>query len=382
MINTTETLAQLVAIDSRNPSLGEGPGETAAVAYCADLLRAHGFAITWIEPVAGRPSALAHLPGTGGGRSVMLNGHVDTVGFGAMQDPLAPRVEGAHMHGRGSYDMKGGVVAVLAAAAAIADGPRIPGDLYVAIVADEEHASLGTEAVLAHMAARQLRADYGIVAEPTEYGLCVAHKGFVWATITTHGRAAHGSRWEQGVDAIARMGRVLVALDQLDQQLHTRPAHPLLGVPSLHASLISGGVELSTYPKRCELQIERRTTPGESVAQVERELRELLDALAAADPTFQADLEIGLARSPMEAGLDTPIVAALRSAGVRALGRELDLFGMSGWTDAALMADAGTQSVLLGPCGDGAHADVEWVELESVERCAAIYADVVRSLCG
>lgn len=382
MINTTEVLAQLVAIDSRNPALGEGPGEAAAVAYCADLLRAHGFEVALIEPRPGRPSALARLAGLGGGKSIMLNGHVDTVGFGAMQDPLSPQIEGERMHGRGSYDMKGGVVAVLAAAAEIAAGSRLPGDLYVAIVADEEHASLGTEAVLAHMAAHQLRADYGIVAEPTEYGLCVAHKGFVWATITTHGRAAHGSAWEQGVDAIARMGRVLVQLELLDQQLHTRARHALLGVPSLHASLISGGVELSTYPKLCELQIERRTTPGETLAQVERELRELLAGLAAADPTFQADLELGLARSPMEAGLETPIVAALRRAGAKALGRELELFGMSGWTDAALMADAGMQSVLLGPCGQGAHADVEWVDLPSVARCAAIYADVVRELCG
>ncbi|MDZ4721663.1 MAG: M20/M25/M40 family metallo-hydrolase, partial [Roseiflexaceae bacterium] len=276
----------------------------------------------------------------------------------------------------------GGVAAILTAAAQIASGPQLAGDLYVAMVADEEHASIGTAAVLEYMAAHGLHADYGIVAEPTDCGLCVAHKGFVWATISTYGRAAHGSAWEEGIDAIVRMGRVLIAIEQLDQDLHLRPAHALLGVPSLHASLIGGGVELSTYPAHCELQIERRTIPGESIAQVWSEFDHLLSNLRAADPLFRAELALGLARSPMEAGFETPIVAALRSHGAQALGHELALFGMSGWTDAALMADAGIASVLFGPCGHGAHADEEWVDLASVATCATIYANVARQICG
>jgi acetylornithine deacetylase len=383
MINTTELLAQLVAIDSRNPALGaDAPGELHAAKFVATFLLANQFDVTIIEPTLGRPSVLGRLPGSAGGAALMLNGHLDTVGFGGMPDPLDPRVADGRMRGRGSYDMKGGVAAILAAAAEIAAGPRMSGDLYIAAVADEEHASIGTEAVLAYMAEHGLHADYGIVAEPTDYGLCVAHKGFVWATISTGGQAAHGSAWQEGIDAIARMGRVLVAIEQLDQDLHTRAAHPLLGVPSLHASLIRGGVELSTYPAHCELQIERRTIPGESVAQVWSELDHVLNNLHVADPRFRAELALGLARSPMEAGLNTPIVAALRSAGAQALGRELALFGMSGWTDAALMADAGIASVLFGPCGHGAHADQEWVDLASVANCAAIYADVARQICG
>ncbi len=381
-INPNDVLAGLVAIDSRNPALGAGPGEQAAIAFCATFLREHGFDVTLIEPVAGRPSLLGRLAGTGGGRTLMLNGHVDTVGFGAMVNPLSPVVVSNRMHGRGSYDMKGGVAAILAAAAEIAAGPRMRGDLLIAIVADEEHASLGTEAVLAYMAANQIHADAGIVAEPTEYDLCVAHKGFVWATIHTTGRAAHGSKWQDGIDAIAHMGRVLVALEQLDQQLHQRPAHPILGVPSLHASLIQGGVELSTYPGRCELQIERRTIPGETASQVQSELQAIIDTLRHADSHFDAQLTLGLARSPMEASLDTAIVAAMRTAGKQILGQELTIFGMSGWTDTALMADFGIPSILLGPCGAGAHADEEWVDLESVQKCAQIYINVARQICG
>ncbi len=382
-INSTELLAQLVAIDSRNPALVPGaPGEPQAAAYAAAFLRANHFEVTIIEPTPSRPSVLGRLPGSGGGQALMLNGHVDTVGFGGMPDPLDPRIADGRMHGRGCYDMKGGVAAILTAAAQIASGPQLAGDLYVAMVADEEHASIGTAAVLEYMAAHGLHADYGIVAEPTDCGLCVAHKGFVWATISTYGRAAHGSAWEEGIDAIVRMGRVLIAIEQLDQDLHLRPAHALLGVPSLHASLIGGGVELSTYPAHCELQIERRTIPGESIAQVWSEFDHLLSNLRAADPLFRAELALGLARSPMEAGFETPIVAALRSHGAQALGHELALFGMSGWTDAALMADAGIASVLFGPCGHGAHADEEWVDLASVATCATIYANVARQICG
>jgi acetylornithine deacetylase len=382
MVDITKLLADLVAIDSRNPALGAGPGEQQITRYCEGFLQRHGFAVTWIEPVAGRPSLLARLAGSGGGQHLLLNGHVDTVGFGGMADPCVAREAGGRLYGRGSYDMKGGVAAILACAAEIAARPRMAGDLLVAIVADEEHASLGTEAVLAHMAAHGLTAQAGLVAEPTEHQLCVAHKGFVWATIATNGRAAHGSRWQEGIDAIAHMGRVLGALETLDRELHQRPAHALLGVPSLHASLIQGGVELSTYPGRCELQIERRTVPGESLDQVRSEFETLLASLRAADPAFQAELTLGLARSPMEAAEGSAIVAATRQAGQRILGAPLTLFGMSGWTDAALMADAGIPSILLGPCGEGAHADEEWVDLNSVARCAAIYTDIASQICS
>jgi acetylornithine deacetylase len=380
-VDLVELLAQMVAVDSRNPALTAGvPGEAVIAALTADFLESHGFDVALVEPTYGRPSVVARLRGKGGGRSLMLNGHYDTVDFGAMAQPITPRVEDGRMYGRGSYDMKGGLAAVLAAGAKLAAGPRLRGGIIIAAVADEEHASIGTEAALAYMKANNLNADAGIVAEPTEQALCVAHKGFVWATIATKGRAAHGSIWEEGIDAIAHMGRVLNALERYDQGLHTRLSHALLGVPSVHASLISGGIGLSTYPPSCELQIERRTVPGETLASVSTELDSLLDALRA-DRQFQATLTFGLSRSPMEAGHDAPIVAALRAAATAVLGRAPGLVGMSHWTDAALMADAGIPSVLYGPSGDGAHADIEWVDLASVANCSEVYVHVARALC-
>src|SRR5262245_31574079 len=301
MITTEELLARLVAIDSRNPALVPGgPGETAITGVVAEFLRAAGLEVELVEPQPGRPSAVGRLAGLGGGRNLLLNAHTDTVGFGAMADPLTPRVEDGCLYGRGSYDMKSGLAAVLVAAAELARGPRLRGDVIVTIVADEEHASLGTEAAIAHLQAIGARADGAIITEPTDMRLCLAHRGFAWATITTHGRAAHGSRRADGVDAIAHMGRVLVALEQFDRELQARPAHPLLESGALHASLIEGGTELSTYPSRCVLQIERRTLPGETAESVAGELESLLDELRAADPRFSADVELTLFRAPME----------------------------------------------------------------------------------
>ncbi len=382
-VDTIRLLAELVSIDSRNPVLVPGaPGEAQIAEFTATFLERYGFEVERVEPQPGRVSIIGRLPGSGGGRSLLLNGHYDTVAFGDMENPLEPRMARGRLYGRGSYDMKGGLAAVLAAAARVAAGTRLKGDLIVAAVADEEHASVGTESALAWMRQAGWHADFGIVAEPTELQLCVAHTGFAWATITTRGRAAHGSAWQEGIDAISHMGRVLAALERHDQQLHARTSHPLLGVPSLHASLIHGGDGLSTYPSACVLEIERRTLPGETVPRVAAEFQQILDGLARADQHFHASLELGLAREPMEAALDTALVVELRQAAESRLGSEPSLFGMSGWTDAALQAEAGIPSVLFGPHGAGAHADEEWVDLESVEQCAAIFADVARKICG
>ena len=378
-----DLLAQLVAIDSRNPALAhDGPGEAAIAEVVAMFLRAGGLAVELAEPQPGRPSVIGRLPGAGGGRVLLLNAHMDTVGFGAMPSPLVPRVEEGRLYGRGAYDMKGGLAAVLVAAATLARGERLRGDLIVTAVADEEHASIGTEAVLAHLQAAGVRADGAIVTEPTDLQLCVAHKGFAWATITTHGRAAHGSRRADGIDAIAHMGRVLGALERLDDELQARPAHPLLGHGSLHASLIDGGTELSTYPARCVLKIERRTLPGETSGSVAGEIAAILDRLRADDPRFSAEAELTLFRPPLETAASEPIVAALAGAAAHALSAPPPLVGATFWMDAALLSAAGIPTAIFGPRGAGPHADVEWADLASVQICAEVLVDAARAFCN
>jgi acetylornithine deacetylase len=242
-------------------------------------------------------------------------------------------------------------------------------------VADEEFASVGTEAVAA-----TLRADAAIVTEPTEMKLAVAHRGFVAMEVEVQGRAAHGSRPHLGIDAIAKMGRVLVGIEELDGRLRANPTHRYLGSGSVHASLIEGGQEYSSYPARCVVQAERRTIPGETVELAERELKEIIDGAAEGDPDFSADLRIPFSREPFELAEDAEIAEAVRRHATAVLGAEPETVGVSFWADSALLAAAGIPTVLFGPVGEGAHAEVEWVDVESLERCVEIYVRVAAEL--
>jgi acetylornithine deacetylase len=330
----------------------------------ADRLGGAGLEVHVEEAAAGRPNVVGVARGTGGGRSLVLNAHTDTVGLLEPDGGLAPRVEGDRLYGRGSYDMKGSLAAVLAAAAECgALGLR--GDVIVAAVVDEEAASIGTERFL-----QRWRADAAIVAEPTDERLCVAHRGWVAFDVETQGRAAHGSRPDLGVDAIARMGPVLVAIDEHDRELQARPPHALLGTGSVHASVIEGGQEYSSYPARCLLQGERRTIPGERREDVEAELRGLLG-----DSGGSVSFPFG--RDPMEVSPDEPIVRAIQAC----TGTD-EVHGAPFWTDAALFTEAGIPAVLYGPAGGGAHAAVEWVDLASLDRCRDLYVAVARAFCA
>jgi acetylornithine deacetylase len=375
----TKTLTELVQINSINPSLiPGGAGETEIAAYIAQALRDIGLEVAVHEPEPGRVSVVGTLKGRGGGRSLMLNGHIDTVGVEGMAEPFSGSVRDGKVYGRGAYDMKGGVVACIAAAKALVDaGISLGGDLLVAAVADEEYASIGTAEVIKHYPV-----DGAIVTEPTELRISLAHKGFVWLEVETTGRAAHGSRFDLGIDANMRMGRFLAELDKLEQALRARPDHPLVGPPSLHAALLKGGTALSAYAASCQLQIERRTIPGETEAQVVAEIQTIIDRLAAADPTFKATVKAFFVRDPFEVSPEAPIVQTLSRAAAQVLGREPSPVGQTGWLDSALLAAAGIETVVMGPSGAGAHADEEWVEIDSVADMALILAQAAVSYCG
>jgi acetylornithine deacetylase len=360
-----ELLADLVRIDSINPDLIDGAaGEEEIARFVARWLEGAGLEVEVDRVAPGRFNTVGIARGSGGGKTLLLNAHLDTVGVAGMERPLEPVVENGRLHGRGSYDMKAGLAAImLAGADAVRAG--LAGDVIVTAVCDEEVASIGT----ARVAARY-RADAAIVGEPTELRLALAHKGFVGFEIETKGRAAHGSRPDLGVDAIAHMGHVLVGIEELDRRLRAVPTHPLLGSGSLHASVIEGGQEFSSYPERCLLKGERRTIPGESEAHVEGELRELLGDVA-------GEIRVVVAREPFETAGDAPIASLVaRHAG------DPEVVGVPFWADSALLSSAGIPTVVFGPAGEGAHAVEEWVDLASAERCAEIYAAVARELCA
>ncbi len=371
-----ELTRALVAIDSVNPALVEGgAGEGAIARFVAGWAASCGLEAELIEPTAGRPSVLVRARGSGGGSSLLLCAHLDTVGVEGMERPFELRVEGDRMYGRGAYDMKSGLAAALLACRAAGE-LGLAGDVIVAAVADEEHASIGVQDAL-----RSVRADAAIVTEPTELELTIAHKGFAWLEVEVHGIAAHGSAPARGVDAIVKMGPILTGIDALGRELAERP-HPALGPGSVHASLIEGGRELSTYPDRCVVQLERRTLPGESRASVERELEALLERCRAADPELVVSQRTLLVRDPFEVPESARVVQAVLRAATAELGAPPPLVAVPYWADSAFIAAAGIPTVLFGAGGAGAHATEEWVSISQVASVTRILVAVARELCA
>jgi acetylornithine deacetylase len=366
----TELLVALVGIDSQNPSLVPGaPGEAPIAAYCVEWLRRRGVD-AWTEEVApGRSNAVARVNGTMPDAGVLaLCAHLDTVSTEGMTAPLAARVEGGRVYGRGAYDMKASVAAILWAMAELAADPPAC-TVLAALVADEEYASAGAYDFVARR-----RVDACVVTEPSERRLVLAHKGFVWVEVETTGTAAHGSRWQDGASAIARMARIAAALDVHDADVLRRRTHPLLGPASMHCATIAGGEGWSTYAERCVLRVERRTLPGETPALVLDEIRAVV-----AGAGEEAEIREVLSRPPLECEAASPLAVAVRASVAAATGETPADAGVAYWMDAAVFAEAGAATVNYGPTGAGAHAAVEWVEIDSMVECAHVLVGTART---
>ena len=366
-------LQQLVGIPSVNPIIAPsaGTGERAIAEFACEWLKQRGVD-AWVDVVEDDRCNVVAQTGRGNGPVLVACAHTDTVQTDGMEiPPLEPRVDGNRVYGRGSYDMKGGVAAVLCAAAALAERD-LAGRFMVALVCDEEYASIGAQHFVAHY-----KADACVVTEPTTHGmaeLITTHKGFVWLEVTTRGVAAHGSRWDVGVSAIQRMGAVISAFDAFDRDVLRKRMHPLVGPASMHCALVQGGSGVSTYAAQCTLSVERRTIPGETPEQVLSELR----ALVADD----VDVRITLTRPPLSGSADSRIAHCARDAMLRVTGVAPAIAGVAYWMDAALFAEAGMETVNFGAVGDGAHAAVEWVDLDSVVQCARALFETGADFCS
>ena len=365
----------LVSTPSVNPQLEEGGnGEREAATLVAEWLDLWGLDTRITEISPNRFNVIAKLDGEG--PTLLLNGHLDTVGVGGMiVPPFDAKVEGGRIWGRGSCDMKAGLAAILATTKRLVEeGPRP--NLIVAMTADEEHASLGMYALVDSFPS----ADFAIVTEPTRLAVMPAHKGFLWVRAVFEGRAAHGSRPDLGIDAIRHAALYVSALDDYGDQLTSRPAHPLLKHGSVHAGTIQGGSAASVYPDLCEIVLERRTMPGEKPEKVLQEFQRILDELSEREEDLSASLEQMLERPGTEVPEDSRLVQGLLEAG-QGHGIPPVVEGMTAWVDAALLNEIGIPAVCYGP-GDiaQAHSADEWVELAQIEKCADVLESFARDL--
>ncbi len=372
-----DQLFRLISIDSRNPVLTPGaPGESQIGDYIFAELRRLGVDTRLQETSdPGRRNVIGNLPGTaaGGLPSLMLNGHMDTVSVEGMEDPFTPYEQHGLVYGRGSQDMKGSLAVMLGIAACLAQSSqKPPRDIYLAFVVDEEGDSSGTEALV-----KEIPTDQAIILEPTDLQVAIAHRGFAWYQILSEGKAAHGSRFEEGIDAIANLGTFIQGLQQLASELVYRPNMTLAGPPSLHASTIKGGTELSVYPAQCEMTIERRTSPEESPTEVSAEIQNLVNA---ANRRLQADL-ISMrtlqVRAPFQARPGSPLLSMIREARAAHNFPGTAETSVPFWTDAAILAEVGCDCAVFGPRGFGLHSAEEWVSMESLSSLGSILLHVI-----
>jgi acetylornithine deacetylase len=364
-----------------NPEVGRGPGERAVSDLIFSRLESIGGLQTRRQDVAeGRANVIAIMKGSGGGRSLMLNGHMDTVGVDGMTvSPFSPFVDKGMLHGRGACDMKGALAAMMGALKSLVHSKApLRGDLIFSAVIDEEHKSLGMRRLL-----QECKTDAAVVGEPTEMNLATAHKGFAWIEVETRGKAAHGSVPEKGVDAIAHAAKVVHEVERLARELSTH-THSLLGSAKIHTSKIEGGTDWSIVPQSCVLRLERRTLPGETRTQTMQEVELILQALKREDSSFDAAARCLYDVPPLETSSNEPVVRLLREVIAAAMGGTRADIGVPYWTDGGLLSNsAGIPTCIFGPGDIGvAHSADEYVSLEDVVASAEIYRRVALKFCG
>ncbi|KAF5975940.1 diaminopropionate ammonia-lyase [Fusarium coicis] len=373
----TQTLVQ---INSASPDLGSvpGPGETVIARYVTAWFEHRDLETHWVEYNKGRPSVVGVVRGSGGGKSVMFNGHLDTVTImGYNDDPLSGKIVDGRLYGRGSADMKGGVAAGMVALAN-AKKLGLRGDVIFTGVADEESLSKGTEDILR----AGWRADAAVVSESTNLEINHAHKGYCHIEIKVYGLAAHGSRADLGIDAIANAGHFLVEFGKYVKRLQEGAGDETLGTGTAHASVISGGEEASSYPAQCTIIAERRTIPGETNEVVQKEFDDIIAKVAKEVTDFKAEAKIFFSRPPQFTAADHPFTKLVSGIVGDVTGKDTVIAGAPFWTDCALLAEKGIVPLLWGPKGEGFHGKEEFVHVKSIEQVSEGLVKIAAEFCA
>lgn len=375
------SLSEMVAIRSVNPfdePASPGYREQEMADYLCARMEDLGLEVIRRDIVEGRPNVCGRLKGKGGGPSIMLAGHTDTVGVEGYDGAFEPKVENGRLHGRGACDMKAALAAYLEVVRVLrASGTELEGDLLIGAVADEEHLMIGSK----DWGPNWPKADVGVIGEPTELAICPAHKGQCCMLIRTFGKAVHSSMPERGENAIVRMSRVIAAFEDYNDELKTREPHPLCGHGRFSPGVIQGGTIASAVPDFCELEVDRRMLPGETHEQMLAEYRARIDPLADDDPTFAYEIAgptVGV--GPLDIPTDDPIVQTLMAACRTVTGEEPVIEAFPGGSDAPNM---GFPCIICGPGALAqAHTTNEYVETRQVADAARIYLLTALAMTG
>lgn len=373
------TLQEMILIRSENPfddPPAPGYREQEMAEYLAGLLMEMGLQHELRNVRPGRPNLFGYLPGTDGHFTLALAGHTDTARTTGYPGAYDARFEDGKIYGRGACDMKAALTAYLAVAKVLRETrASLRGNLLLIFNIDEEYQMVGSKAI----GREGPRADQGIIGEPTGLQVCPANKGRVSTKIITRGRAAHSSVPEKGINAISRMAHVITAFDDYNAELLTRPPHPLCGHGRFNPGVIHGGVQVNMVPDYCELEVDRRTLPGETKDQVYAEFRARIARAAQGDPDFAYEITEPTWLIPAnDISPDEPVVVALRRAHLALWGRDPGVQAFVAGSDAP---HYGFPTVVCGPGSIAqAHTTDEWVALDEVVAAARLYLHVTLQL--
>jgi acetylornithine deacetylase len=355
-----ELLAELVGIDSVNPSLVAGAaGETRIADHLGTRLERSGF-VTTVVTAGGRPSLVAVPPGAADVRTVVLNGHLDTVGVAGMTQPFTARIEGDRLYGRGAADMKGGLAAIVVASERLVQ-QGAPVRPVLALVADEEDGSVGSEAVVAALPGLGIRPQACLIAEPTDLALSRSLRGFAVVRTTFSGRAIHSSQAELGVNAVTHLGRLLHVVD-------SRAAAVRATGGDLMVTSVRGGESAFVVPDHADCLVELRTPPDVPSAGAVDEVRAMLE------PEWGAEVELLVHRDGWRLDGSGPAADLAARLG-RVLGTA-PTFDAPYWMEAPLW-QALCPTLVCGPSGGGLHAVDEWVDLAQVRSFTRALVEVL-----
>ncbi len=364
--------------------------ETGTAEYIYDFFLREGIEAELIPVEDGRCNIIATLKGAGGGKTLLLTGHTDTVPPYDMPNPYAARVEDGCMYGRGTVDMKGGLACMMMAMAAIKRaGIELSGDVVFGALIDEEAKSLGTRAWLQSCAKLP---DAAIVGEPTDMEICVGHRGLEWFEFNFIGKTVHGARQKEGINAIREATRFINKLESdLIPRIEKKSPHPIIGSPSMNYGLIRGGTQPSTVAGECILQLDRRWIPGESFDEVMREYRQIIDELSAEDPKFKAEMKVmdisymddRYVHEAMDTDPGEPIVKVTEKAVEEVTGSKAVVRAFMAWSDGGLINYYGkVPTIVLGPGEvESAHSATENISIGTLVPAVLIYLSIVCDFC-